>query len=98
MASSRSGAPKLTSGGTKEREEHGELSSGLKVARAAAWRPGDGGGTKRSRETRWGGFSARERRGEWRGEVWGAPGVIGVAFIGPGEGTGRVARVTTGGE
>jgi hypothetical protein len=36
--------------------------------------------------TRWGGFPARERRREGRGEVWGAPGVVGVAFIGPGEG------------
>jgi hypothetical protein len=27
-----------------------------------------------------------ERRGEGRGEVWSVPGVIGVAFIGPGEG------------
>jgi hypothetical protein len=51
---------------------------------------------KRSRETQWGGFSARERRGEGRGEVWGALGVIGVAFIGPGEGARGVARVTAG--
>jgi hypothetical protein len=43
----------------------------------------------RSRETRWGGFLALERRGEGRGGVWGAPGVIGVAFIEPGEGTER---------
>jgi hypothetical protein len=36
-------APKLTGGGAKEREEHGELGSGLTGARAAAWRLGDGG-------------------------------------------------------
>jgi hypothetical protein len=57
----RSGAPKLADGGAKGREEHGEL----------------GGGTTRSRETRWRGFLTRERRGEGRGEVWSAPGVIG---------------------
>jgi hypothetical protein len=45
-----------------------------------------------------GGFPARERGGEGRGEVWGAPGVVGVAFIGPGEGAQGVARVTVGGE
>jgi hypothetical protein len=56
-ASGRSGAPKLTGGGAKGREEHGELGSGLTRA--------------------WGGFLARERRGEGRGEVWSAPGVIG---------------------
>jgi hypothetical protein len=50
MASDRSGAPKLTGGGAKEREEHGELGSGLTGAQAATWRPGDGGGVKRTRE------------------------------------------------
>jgi hypothetical protein len=35
----------------------------------------------------------RERRREGRSEVWGAPGVIGVAFIGPGEGAGVTAAV-----
>jgi hypothetical protein len=44
--------------------------------------------------TRRGGVPARERRREGLDEVWGAPGVIGVAFIGPGEGTGGVAGVT----
>jgi hypothetical protein len=41
-ASGRSGALKLTSGGAKEREEHGEFGAGLTGARAVAWRPGDG--------------------------------------------------------
>jgi hypothetical protein len=40
----------------------------------------------------------RERRREGRGEVWGAPGVVGVAFIGPGEGTGGGGRSNGGGE
>jgi hypothetical protein len=34
----------------------------------------------------------RERRGEGHGEVWSAPGVVGVAFIGPGEGAERGGR------
>jgi hypothetical protein len=46
----------------------------------------------RSWETRWGGFLTRERRGEGHGEVWSAPGVIGVAFIGSGEGAERGGR------
>jgi hypothetical protein len=37
-------------------------------------------------EARWGGVPMRERRREELGEVWNAPGVIGVAFIGPQEG------------
>jgi hypothetical protein len=40
-ASGRSGALKLTSGGTIERGEHGELDSGLTGAQAAVWRLGD---------------------------------------------------------
>jgi hypothetical protein len=44
--------------------------------------------------TRWGGVPARERRRKGLGEVWGAPRVVGVAFIGPGEGAGGVAGVT----
>jgi hypothetical protein len=36
-------------------------------------------------EARWGGVLARERRREELSEVWNAPGVIGVAFILPGE-------------
>jgi hypothetical protein len=67
MASDRSGAPKLTDGGAKEREEHVEFDSGLTGARAAAWRPGDGGGAKRSREL--GGEGFRRGRGEGLGEV-----------------------------
>jgi hypothetical protein len=41
-----------------------------------------------------GGVPVRERRREGLGEVWGALGVIGVAFIGSGEGTVGVAGVT----
>jgi hypothetical protein len=43
--------------------------------------------------TRWGGVPARERRREGLGEVWGASGVVGVVFIGPGERRGGVAGV-----
>jgi hypothetical protein len=52
------------------------------------------GGAKKSREARWGGVPAWERRIEGLSEVWGAPGVIGVALIGPREGTRGVAGVT----
>jgi hypothetical protein len=43
LASGRSGARKLTGGGTTEREKRGELGSGLTGARAALRRLGDGG-------------------------------------------------------
>jgi hypothetical protein len=87
-ASGRYGAPKLTGGGAKEREEHGDLSSygGVATGRCS--------GVKRSREAQWGGVPARGRGREGLGEVCGAPGVVGVAFIGPGEGAGGVAGVT----
>jgi hypothetical protein len=52
------------------------------------------GSTVVVREAQWGGVLAWERRREGLGEVWSAPGVVGVAFIGPGEGTGGVAGVT----
>jgi hypothetical protein len=48
--------------------------------------------------TRRGGVPARERRREGLGEVWGAPGFIGVPFIGPGEGTGGGGRSNGGDE
>jgi hypothetical protein len=52
---------------------------------------------KRSQEAPWVGVPARERRREGLAEVWGVPGVVGVAFIGPGEGAeGGVAGVTAG--
>jgi hypothetical protein len=41
--SSRSGARWPTGGGTTGRGVHGESISGLTGARAAVWRPGDGG-------------------------------------------------------
>jgi hypothetical protein len=53
------------------------------------------GRAKKSREARWGGVPVWERRREGLGEVWRAPGVVGVAFIGPWEGAGGgVAGVT----
>jgi hypothetical protein len=51
-------------------------------------------GVKKSQEARWGGVPAWERRREELGEVRSAPGVVGMAFIGPGEGVGGVAGVT----
>jgi hypothetical protein len=86
-ASRRSGALKLTGRGVIERGARGarlgpHQSSGGGVA------TGRRGGMKKSREARWGGVLARERRREGLGEVWSAPGVVGVDFIRPGEGTG----------
>jgi hypothetical protein len=66
-ASGRSGAPKLAGGGAKEREEHGELSSGLTRARVVAWRSGDGGGAKRTWEL--GGEGFWHGRGEEKDAV-----------------------------
>jgi hypothetical protein len=43
---------------------------------------------------RWPLTEAQLRRREERGEVWSAPGVLWVAFIGPGVGAGGVAGVT----
>jgi hypothetical protein len=53
--------------GAKRRGRHGELGSGLTGARAAAWRPGDGGSAKRSREL--GGEGFQRGRGEEKGSV-----------------------------
>jgi hypothetical protein len=61
-ASGCSGAPQLTGGGAKEREEHREFGSGLTRARAAAWRPGNGGGAKRSWELSGEGSGAGEEK------------------------------------
>jgi hypothetical protein len=91
MASDRYGALKLTGGGAIERGEHGELGSGLTRARAAAWRPGDGGAEPEAAAL--GESDARawreekgglERCGEARG--WCSP------FIGVGGAAGRGGR------
>jgi hypothetical protein len=58
---------KAHGGGAKEREEHVEFDSGLTKAPTAAWRPGDGGGTKGSREL--GGEGFRRGRGEGKGSM-----------------------------
>jgi hypothetical protein len=59
-------------------------------------------GRRRWREevmgTRWGGVPAWERRREGLGEVWGARGVIRVAFVRPGEGTGGGGGRSNGGD
>jgi hypothetical protein len=83
LAFGHSGALKLTGGGATERGEHEELGSGFTGARAAVWQPDDAVVVG---EAWWGGVLMRERRREELGEVWNAPGVVGVAFIGPGEG------------
>jgi hypothetical protein len=48
--------------GAQKREEHGEFDSGLTGARAVAWRSGDGGGAKRSRELGGEGSGAGEEK------------------------------------
>jgi hypothetical protein len=69
----RSGALKLTGGGAIERIAWGprlgpnRSSGGGVVTRRC-------GGAKKSREARWGGVPARERRREGLGEVWGCSG------------------------
>jgi hypothetical protein len=69
MASGHSGARKLVGGGTTERGEHGELGSGLTGARAAAWRPSNGGETAEERKLRNSGARASEERESEMGEV-----------------------------
>jgi hypothetical protein len=55
------------------------------------------GGAVVVKEARWGGVPMRERRREELGEVWNAPGVVGVDFIVPGKGCrGSEGGVTTG--
>jgi hypothetical protein len=80
-ASGCSGAPKLTGRGAKERGvrlgPHRSSGGGV-VTGQRQWHEAVMG-------TRWGGVLAWERRREGLGEVWGAPGVVGVVFIGPGE-------------
>jgi hypothetical protein len=84
--SGRSGAPKLTARGRKR--ESGARGSWLGPHQSSSGGVATGrrSGVKRSQDARWGGVPARERRREGLREVWGAPGVVGVAFIGPGEG------------
>jgi hypothetical protein len=68
MAFGHSGARKLTGRGATERGEHGELGSGLTVARAAVWRPCDGG------RNGGGGRAQRQRcscYGRWERVQWG---------------------------
>jgi hypothetical protein len=92
-ASGRSGALKLTGRGTIERGEHGELSSGLTGARAAAWRPGDAAAQRSHGKLDGEGF--RRGRGEERGSV--RCGVLRESsggFYGAGGGRRGVAGVT----
>jgi hypothetical protein len=94
IASGRSGAPKLTGGGAKEREEHGELGSGLTRARTVAWRSGDGGAEPEAAALSESDAQAwREAKRGWErcGEVrgWCSP------FIGVGGAPGRGGRGLT---
>jgi hypothetical protein len=75
-ASDRSGVPKLAGGGTKGREEHGELGSGLTGTRAALWRPGDGGVESGGGGARRGHCSGVERGKKKQGKVWCYLGVV----------------------
>jgi hypothetical protein len=84
--------------GAQKREEHGDLGSGLTRAQAVAWRPGDVAARRGHEKLGGEGFWRGGRRREGLGEVWGAPGVIGVAFIGPGEGTGGGGGRSNGGD
>jgi hypothetical protein len=70
LASSHSGAQKLAGGGTTERGEHGEPSSGLTGAQAAVWRPGNGGEMATKRKLSNGGSRALEEGKSEMGEVW----------------------------
>jgi hypothetical protein len=70
LASSHSGAQKLTGGGTTERGEHREPSSGLTGARAAAWQPSDGGEMTMERRLSNGGSQTLEEGESEMGEVW----------------------------
>jgi hypothetical protein len=70
LASGHSRARKLTGGGTTDRGEHGEPGSGLTGARAAAWRPGDGGEMAAERMLNNDGAWASEEGESEMGEVW----------------------------